>query len=150
MPNDLNLEKLVLKGYFERSEETKEREKKDLENSGQITTEMKKILDFKNQKFSFEVNMLYFNSDSGIFIARGDDLLGESVIYGKIEYKKRMEFKKIYLVGKPRHKFPVRGISSLDYSGFMGVSGKKISCTGIWETYRNSPENGIWVLNSEF
>jgi hypothetical protein len=151
MPDNFNLEKIVLKGYFERSEKTKEKEKKFYEDFSQRTAEMKEILDFKNQNFPFEVNILYLNSDSGIFIARGDDVFGESVIYGKIidfgiPKQRKMEFKQIYF-GEPKHKFPVRRADSIDYAGLIEGGEKRICCAGTWQTHKNSPEKGVWVLN---
>lgn len=158
MPNNLSqIEKIVLKGYFKRSEKTKQEGIKGLDLS-KLSTDQQEILAFMNQNFDFEVNILYFNSDSGIFIARGDDVLGESVIYGTIKgvhkygtikgvQKKRMDFKKRY-IGDSRHKFPVQRADSLDYIGLMEVFEEGIYCNGRWETHRGSPENGEWKLDS--
>lgn len=150
IPKDIKLEKLVLKGHFQISEKLRQKEKEDLTKLNQITKEMKKILYFKHQKFDFEINMLYFNPYSAIFIARGDDVFGESVIYGNIsEYKspqeKIMEFKKIYF-GEPKHKFSVRRADSVDYFGFMNISKKKINCSGRYEV---RSEAGQWRLSSK-
>ena len=163
MSNNLNLEKLVLKGlvlegYFKRSCKTRQSEKQELKlkNSGLITPEMKAILDFKNQKFSFEVDILYFDSKTGIFIARGDDVFGESAISGKIGeeiyyrgIKQRgIEFKQIY-IGEPRHGLDVQRPDLLDYEGHVISSEGKISCKGTWEIpHANSQEWGRWALNS--
>jgi len=158
MSNNLSqIEKLVLKGHFERSEKAKQETIKDLDLS-KLSTEQQEILAFKNHNFPFEVNILYFNSDSGIFIARGDDVLGESVIYGTIKgehkygtikgvQKKKMNFKKRY-IGDPRHKFPVQRANSVDYIGLMEIFEEGIYCNGRWETHPNSPENGEWKLSS--
>ena len=147
MSNDLSqIEKLVLKGSFERSKKAKQETIKDLDLS-KLNTKQQKILDFMNQNFPFELDILYFNSNSGIFIAKGDDVFGESVIHGTIKHERKMKFKKIY-IGDPKHEFPIQRVNSVDYSGLMTVSEEKISCIGTYETHRGSPENGTWELNS--
>jgi len=160
MSNNLSqIEKLVLKGYFRLSEKTKQEEVEDVDLS-KISPEAKEILDFKAQDFDFNVKILYFNLDSGRFIARGDDIFGESVIYGvitpsygiikhekEITYKREMEFKKVY-VGDSRHGLRVPRADSVDYSGGMEISKEKINCRGTWETYPGSSEGGTWELGS--
>lgn len=147
MSNNLSqIEKLVLKGYFKRSEKSKQEEVEEIDLS-KISAEAKEILKFKNQDFKFEVDILYFNSESERFIARGDDVCGESVIYGTIKYGGKMKFKKVY-VGNPRHGLRVARANSVDYSGWIEVSEKRISCIGTYETHPDSPENGKWELSS--
>ena len=147
MSNNLSqIEKLVLKGDFKRSEKTKQEEVEDIDIS-KISAEAKEILAFKNQKFDFEVNILYFNSGSERFIARGNDILGESVIYGTIKREQEMKFKKVY-VGGSRHGLRVPRADSVDYFGWMKVSRAGISCSGRWEICSGSPENGEWELSS--
>lgn len=147
MSNNLGqIEKLVLKGSFERSEKTKQKEKEELESLGQITAKMKALLAFTNQNFPFEVKILDFDLDSGIFIARGDDVFGESVIHGTIKHGE-MDFKKLY-VGDPKHDFPVQRINPVHYFGWMGISGEGIRCIGTYETHPGSSENGEWELSS--
>jgi hypothetical protein len=109
------LEKLTLKGHFRASEETKKHweEGLDIDN---LSTEQQKILDFMNQDFEFEVKIFEFDSNSGLFIAKGEDVFGKSVISGKIKYEREIEFKKQY-IGEPRHKLPVQRANSVDYSG---------------------------------
>lgn len=158
MSNNLSqIEKLVLKGYFRRSKKVKQEQIKDMDLS-KLNAEQQEILTFMNQNFKFEVNIFYFNSDSGIFIARGDDDFGESVIYGTIKgehkygtikgvQKKKMDFKKRY-IGDPRHKFPVQRADSVDHIGLMEIFEEGIYCSGTYETHPDSPENGEWKLSS--
>ena len=154
MSNNLGqIEKIVLKGSFERSEKAKQETIKDLDLS-KLSAKQQKSLAFMNQNFKFELNILYFNSESGIFIARGDDDFGESVIDGTIKqghhglkYGAEIDFKKKY-IGDPKHDFPVQRPASLNYIGWMEVSEKKISCSGTYETHPGSLEGGTWELNS--
>ncbi len=147
------IEKLVLKGSFERSKKAKQETIKDLDLS-KLSAKQQKILAFMNQNFDFELNILYFNSESGIFIARGDDVFGTSVIDGIIKqghhglkYGGEIDFKKKY-IGDPKHDFPVQRPASLNYFGWMEVSEKRISCSGMYETHPGSPEGGTWELSS--
>ncbi len=154
MSNDLSqIEKLVLKGSFERSKKAKQETIKDLDLS-KLNTKQQKILTFLNQNFLFELDILYFNSNSGIFIARGDDVFGESVIHGTIKqghhglkYRGGIEFKKVY-VGDPKHNFPIQRINPVHYSGLIKVSEEGVSCEGKYETHPGSLEGGTWELNS--
>ena len=154
MSKDLSqIEKLVLKGHFKRSEKAKQETIKDLDLS-KPSTEQQKILAFMNKNFDFELNILYFNSESEIFIARGDDVFGTSVIDGIIKqghhglkYGGEIEFTKKYK-GNPRHGLRIPRAESVDYSGWIEVSKEKINCSGTWETYPGSPEGGTWELSS--
>ena len=158
MSNNLSqIEKLVLKGSFERSKKTKQETIKDLDLS-KLSAKQQKILAFLNQNFKFEIKILDLDLDSGIFIAKGDDVFGESVIYGTIKgehkygtikgvQKKEMDFKKRY-IGDPRHKFPVQRADPVDYIGLMEIFEEGIYCNGKYETHRGSPENGTWELSS--
>ena len=154
MSNNLSqIEKLVLKGHFERSEKAKQESIKGLDPS-KLNTEQQKILTFLNHNFLFEVEILYSFSESGRFIARGEDIFGESVIHGTIKqghhtlkYGGKIEFKKVY-IGDPKHEFLVQRADPVHYSGLIKVSEKGVNCKGTYETHRGSPENGTWELSS--
>ncbi len=154
MSNNLSqIEKLVLKGSFERSEKAKQETIKDLDIS-KLSTEQQEIRAFLNHNFLFEIEIFYVNPNSGIFIARGDDIFGESVIHGTIKqghhalkYGAGIKFKKVY-IGDPKHEFPVQRINPVHYSGLINVSEEGVSCEGKYETHRGSLENGEWELNS--
>ncbi len=154
MLDDLSqIEKLVLTGYFQRSEEVKQGEIKGIDLS-KISVEAKQILGFKPQNFDFEVDILSFNSKSGRFVARGEDIFGESDIYGTIKqgqgatkHEIRMRFEKVYTIDT-RHRLCALRPNPLYYFGWMEVSKEKISCNGIWKTYYGSLVGGIWMLSS--
>lgn len=154
MSNDLSqIEKLVLRGYFKRSEKSKQEEVEDI-NLSKISAEAKEILEFKAQNFDFEVKILDLDLDSGLFIAKGNDVFGTSVIDGIIKqghhalkYGGEIEFTKKYK-GNPRHGLRIPRAESVDYSGWIEVSKEKINCSGTWETYPGSPEGGTWELDS--
>ncbi len=148
------LENRVLKGYFKRSEKTKQEGIKGLDLS-KLNTEQQEILNFMNQNFDFEVKVLDFNLESGMFIARGDDIFGQSILYGVIEHisevvehGQEMKLKKEY-IGKSRHGQDVARANLVDYRGWLYISPKgEINCSGTYETHPNSPENGVWGLSS--
>lgn len=118
-----------------------------------ISAEAKEILDFKAQNFDFEVKILDFDLDSGLFIAKGNDIFGTSVIDGIIRYKAlkyggEIEFTKKYK-GNPRHGQDVARANLVDYRGWLYISPKgEINCSGTYETHPGSPENGVWGLSS--
>jgi hypothetical protein len=151
--NSSQIEKLVLKGHFERSEKAKQETIEDL-NLSRLSAKQQKSLAFMNQNFKFEVNILDLDLDSGLFIAKGNDIFGTSVIDGTIKqghhglkYGAEIDFKKKY-IGDPKHDFPVQRPASLNYIGWMEVSEKKISCSGTYETHSGFLEGGTWELNS--
>lgn len=154
MSNNLSqIEKLVLKGHFERSKKAKQESIEGLDPS-KLNAEQRKTLAFLNQNFPFEVEILYSFLESGRFIARGDDVFGESVIHGTIKqghhelkYGGEIEFKKVY-IGDPKHSYPIQRINPVHYSGLIKVSEEGVNCGGKYGTHRGSLENGEWELNS--
>ena len=147
MLKDLNqIEKIVLKGHFKRSEKTKQEEVKDMDLS-KISPEAKEILDFKDQNFDFEVKILDFDSDLERFIAKGDDIFGKSVIQGVITHEGKMEFTKRYMGGS-RHGLRIPRPDSIEYFGQIEISKEGVSCRGEYEIYPGSLECGKWELSS--
>ncbi len=85
MPNMLSqMENLVLEGYFRISKRSNQEEREGIDIN-EISEEAKEILKFKAEDFDFKVNILDLNLDSGLFIAKGDDIEGKSVIYGQFK-----------------------------------------------------------------
>jgi len=149
MLNLKNLAGTLFRGEFYRNPEAVAKELKALEEHPEQFPESEADSIRKNaEHFIFNLIILAYNPDLGLFVATASDFFGESGIVGLIRHEE-VQFNKIYardmLKGFNEKPNFVRDFRRVQYSGEITQSGKTIHAKG---KYLNEVIDGVWEMYS--
>ena len=98
-----------------------------------------------NRKFDFQMRILKFNSESGLFIAEAKDYFGVSGIVGNIK-EDNINFNKLYPV---KREGKTLGMREICYNGNISFYEKEITAEGEYKISGISDNyNGTWNMKS--
>lgn len=106
-----------------------------------------------DRQYDFNVRILLFNPQTGMFIAKGDDFFGESGLVGLIS-DPAIWFKKIYAGHRPQLPPDFLRLETIDHQGNFHTEDNKLILRGTYRPLQWGPSNpdhyrGIWHLESQ-
>lgn len=143
---------LAFTGFFQRNSELIRRDEEfDAERfkDDQIGLARRKAINETNSRqYRFDVWVLEYDPASGLFIARGKDLFGDSGLVGTIE-RASIEFTKLYC-GKTPVDLPedLERFSQIKYQGTITKPDRVVTCGGTYEPMQAPNYCGVWRLDS--
>ena len=143
---------LLFRGSFQRDPLLAEESRRSTEavktENPKLYAERQKIDDGINKEYLFEMRVFEYDSDSGLFIARGNDFFGGSGLVGTILCGK-IEFKKIYVGEVKLPEDDVSRFGEVVFNGTLAESNSIITCEGSYQPVGVSENyKGIWRLDS--
>ncbi len=147
---------LTLSGFFQRdseliraSEEFDEGQFKDDPEGLAIRRQINQV---NNARYTFDVWVLEYDLASGIFIARGKDVFGDSGLVGTVQGTK-IEWTKLYRgrVALPREwsTIDVSCFSEIKYEGTIHKPNGTITSCGSYQPGQAQNYRGMWQLDAQ-